>query len=126
MKKRILAVTLLLSLVLSACTASISKNTSNLMDNIQKSDLLPIESSDLNNQQVSRKDEITDFSLNLLHENFEDKNILISPISIASALGMVANGANGNTLSQMEQILNSDIQGLNDYLKAYTTYLRGH
>jgi len=109
--------------VFTACAAPISKNSSNLMDNIQKNDLAPIDISDTSEQQLSRKEEITDFSLKLFKENFEDKNILISPISIVSALGMVANGANDNTLSEMEEVLNSDIQGLNDYLKAYTTYL---
>lgn len=123
MKKSILTVTLLLSIMFTACAGPISKNSSNLMDNIQKSDLAPIEISDISEQQLSRREEITDFSLKLFNENFEDKNILISPMSIVSALGMLANGANGNTLSEMEEALNSDIQGLNDYLKAYTAYL---
>ena len=123
MKKRILAVALLLSLLLPACAAPITKSTSDLMANIQKNDLAPIEISDPNEQQGSRKEEITDFSLKLLREGFAGKNILISPLSIVSALGMVANGADGQTLSEMEQVLNSDIQGLNDYLKAYTAYL---
>lgn len=72
---------------------------------------------------ISGAEGITDFSLNLFSEIFEGENILISPLSIVSALGMVTNGAKGNTLAQMEQVLNSDIQGLNDYLKAYTHYL---
>lgn len=123
MKKAMLVTILLLSLIFSACAAPISKNTSNLMDDIKQSNLLPIEIPDANNQQVSRKDEITDFALKLFNESFEGENILISPVSIVSALGMVANGADNNTLTQMEQVLNSDIQGLNDYLKAYTAYL---
>lgn len=123
MKKYILTVALLLCLLLSACAAPISKSTLNLMANIQKSDLTPIEISDPSEQQVSRKKEITNFSLKLLCEGLTDRNILISPLSIVSALGMVANGANGKTLAEMEQVLNSDIQGLNDYLKAYAAYL---
>ena len=123
MKKCILTVMLLLSITFTACAGPISKNSSNLMDNIQKSDLAPIEISDASQQQSNRKEKITDFALKLFKENFEDKNILISPISIVSALGMLANGANDNTLSEMEEALNSDIQGLNDYLKAYTAYL---
>lgn len=58
-----------------------------------------------------------------MHEAFAGKNILISPLSIVSALGMVANGANGQTLSEMEQVLDAGIQGLNDYLKTYAAYL---
>ena len=123
MKKCILTVMLLLSITFTACGGPISNNSSNLMDNIQKSDLALIDISDTSEQQLSRKEEITDFALKLFNENFADKNILISPISIVSALGMVANGANRETLSEMEEVLNSDIQGLNDYLKAYTAYL---
>ena len=123
MKKCILAVALLLTLLLSACAEPVSKSTLNLMDNIQKSDLKPIEISDPNRQQGNRKEEIIDFSLTLLRESYAGQDILISPLSIVSALGMTANGANGKTLTEMEQVLNADIQGLNDYLKAYTAYL---
>lgn len=93
------------------------------MDNIQKSDLVPIEIFDPGEQQASKKEEITGFSLRLLQEGFKGENILISPLSIVSTLGMVANGADGQTLAEMEQVLNSDIQELNDYLKAYIAYL---
>ncbi len=123
MKKCILTVALLLTFLLSACAAPVSKSTLNLMDNIQKSDLKPIEISDPNRQQGNRKEEIIDFSLTLLRESYAGQDILISPLSIVSALGMTANGANGKTLTEMEQVLNADIQGLNDYLKAYTAYL---
>ncbi|HHU76299.1 MAG TPA: serpin family protein [Firmicutes bacterium] len=123
MKKSILAATLLFALLLPACAAPISSSTLDLMDNMQKNDLAPIEISDPNEQQGNRKEEITDFSLKLLCEGFAGKNILISPLSIVSALGMVASGADGRTLSEMEQVLNSDAKGLNDYLKAYKSYL---
>ena len=123
MKKCILTIALLLTFLLSACAAPVSKSTFNLMDNIQKSDLAPIEISDPNEQQGNRKEEIIDFSLNLLRENYAGQNILNSPFPIISVLGMTANGANGQTLAEMEQVLDSDIQGLNDYLKAYAAYL---
>ena len=123
MKKSVLTIILLLSLVFSACTASISKDSLNLMDDIQGSDLSPIDISKSNEQAANKKEAIMDFSLELFNENFEGENILISPLSIVSALGMVTNGAKDNTLSEMEEVLNSDIQGLNDYLKAYSSYL---
>ncbi len=123
MKKCILTVALLLTFLISACAAPVSKSTLKLRDNIQKSDLKPIEISDPNRQQGNRKEEIIDFSLTLLRESYAGQDILISPLSIVSALGMTANGANGKTLTEMEQVLNADIQGLNDYLKAYTAYL---
>ncbi len=76
-----------------------------------------------NDKSMGKTEGIIDFSLSLVSQSFEEKNILISPLSIVSALGMVANGAKGNTLAEMEQVLNSDIQGLNDYLKAYSENL---
>lgn len=58
-----------------------------------------------------------DFSLNLLRENRqaadEARNVLVSPLSVAGALGMAANGAQGNTLAQMEQVLGMPVAQLN-------------
>ena len=46
------------------------------------------------------------FALNLLQQTYEDgKNEMISPLSVLAALTMTENGAKGNTLSQMEQVL---------------------
>lgn len=123
MKKYIVTFILLFSFTLSSCGKSISKKAVNLMEDIPRSDLVPVEISSLNKDGGAKKEEITDFALKLLSENFEKENILISPLSIVSALAMVANGANNQTLSEMEKVLNSDIQELNDYLKAYKAYL---
>lgn len=51
-------------------------------------------------------------------ENEEKKNALISPYSIMQALAMTANGANGNTLKEMENVLGDgmEISELNKYL----------
>lgn len=123
MKKYIVTFILLFSFTLSSCGKSISKKAVNLMEDIPRSDLVSVEISSLNKDGGAKKEEITDFALKLLSENFEKENILISPLSIVSALAMVANGANNQTLSEMEKVLNSDIQELNDYLKAYKAYL---
>ena len=48
---------------------------------------------------------LTEFSLNLLRENWNGENLLLSPLSVLSALGMTANGAGGETLRQMETVL---------------------
>ncbi|HZK18608.1 MAG TPA: serpin family protein [Clostridia bacterium] len=122
MKRIFLAGVLLFSLLFSSCVSHNPPNSSNLMDNVQKSDLAPIEISDPENQQANKKVEITDFALNLFRECYEGKNILISPLSIVSALGMTGNGANNETLTEMEDVLQSDISDLNNYLKAYTAY----
>lgn len=103
----------------------ISNKSTNLMSDIKKNDIAPIIISDPNEQGSNKikNRQVTDFGLEIITENFENENILISPISIMSALGMVTNGANGNTLREMEDVLKSDIEELNDYLMAYKEYL---
>lgn len=53
--------------------------------------------------------------------NDGEGNALISPFSVMVALSMTANGAGGNTLSEMEEVLgkNIDIETLNKYLYTY-------
>lgn len=46
------------------------------------------------------------FSVDLFRRSYEkEKNILLSPLSVLIALAMTANGADGETLKQMEQVL---------------------
>lgn len=47
------------------------------------------------------------------------KNTLVSPLSVLCALAMTANGAKGETLTQMEEAFGLSVQELNDYLHAY-------
>lgn len=62
--------------------------------------------------------EVTDFSIRLLRESMEDgKNTLISPMSVLAALSMTANGAEGETLAQMETVLGQSKDALNDWYK---------
>ncbi|NLW42169.1 MAG: serine protease, partial [Tissierellia bacterium] len=84
-------------------------------------------------KDVSRKDvdtsdkltkenniKVTDFGVDILKNSFgEDDNTLISPISVIYALGMTANGADGNTLSEMEDTFGLSVDELNGYLNAY-------
>ena len=67
------------------------------------------------------------FALNLLQQTYEDgKNEMISPLSVVTALTMTENGAKGDTLSQMEQVLSDgtpvEQQGreLSSYMKKLT------
>ena len=65
-------------------------------------------------------DDVTDFAVRLFQQSLEeDKNTLISPLSVISALGMTANGADGATLEQMEQVFGVSVPELNQYLHAY-------
>lgn len=53
-----------------------------------------------------------EFGLSLLREGFSDGNSLISPVSLLLALGMTANGAEGQTREQMEAVLGMDADAL--------------
>lgn len=69
-----------------------------------------------------------DFAAKLLKESFsadEKENTLISPLSVMLALSMTANGAGGDTLSEMENLLadGMDIDTLNNYLYSYVNAL---
>ncbi len=65
-----------------------------------------------------------DFSIKLLQNSFEPKkNVLLSPVSVLMALGMTANGADGETLKQMEDAFSLDLEQLNPYLLAYRSSL---
>lgn len=63
-----------------------------------------------------------DFSIELFKKSVtQDENSLISPLSVMLALSMTANGADKNTLEQMEKVLGNDltIDRLNEYLYTY-------
>ncbi len=63
---------------------------------------------------------VRDFAVRLFQQNLQEKeNTLISPVSVLYALGMTANGAVGETLSQMEAVLGTNINNLNPYLCTY-------
>lgn len=64
------------------------------------------------------------FSINLFKKTVtKDKSSLISPTSVLLALSMTANGADKDTLSQMEEVLGIPIEELNEYLYAYVKSL---
>ena len=62
------------------------------------------------------------FSVNLFKGSVnqeKNQNTLISPPSIMIALALAANGADGETLAQMESVLGMSIDKLNEYLYSY-------
>lgn len=65
-----------------------------------------------------------DFGVRLFKTSMEEgKNTLISPLSVLYALSMTANGADGQTLAQMEQVLGMGVENLNSYMRAYLDLL---
>lgn len=110
-----MAVTLLLGL--TACESG------------EKKDL----TSDINPQQVKGKE--TDESFEKIYADFavksfknftdKEKNSMISPVSIMLALSMTANGAEGETLEEMKNLLAEGLETeeLNQYLYALSEKL---
>lgn len=66
----------------------------------------------------------TEFAVRLLQAGDEPgENVLFSPVCLLYALSMTANGADGDTLEQMEDTLNSSVSYLNNDLQTYRAAL---
>ena len=65
------------------------------------------------------------FAAELFKENYsKGKTTLVSPLSVLTALALVQNGAQGDTLAQLEQALGGlDRDTLNAYMRAYCDFL---
>ena len=109
--------------------ASITLNLTACAPTVQAADLM----SGISGQSVQGKNadarfigNTADFSLALFKKTInEEKNSLISPLSVLLALAMTANGADKQTLSEMEAVLGGDIdlEELNHYLYSYVRNL---
>ena len=130
---------LILSLLLTACaTPALSPpdvtnpdppdriTTENHSENPSESDSLM---EDVTRNPVAGKSgddtfitSMADFSIDIFQRSIEEKeNSLVSPLSVMLALAMTANGADGETLDQMEKVLGRGISlnDLNEYLYSY-------
>ena len=118
-------VTILLALLLAltACNGTANLTATNLMAGVSRNAIAPIVIDNPQESNADKTTEITDFSLDIFGKIYEGENTLISPLSIIAALSMMANGAEGETLSQMEEAFGADIGSLNEYLYAYKSYL---
>lgn len=88
----------------------------NLMDGIAGNDV------NLPPLAESFEESAANFSISLFQQAYADeKNTLVSPLSVLTALAMTANGADGETLTQMERVLGGtlSIEELNGYLKTF-------
>ena len=101
---------------LTGCTSQVQAK--NLVENMTPKDVEP--TTDLSSQN----DAVTDFALRLFQNtNTTTENTLISPLSVLCALSMTANGANTETLAEMEQVLGMTPEDLNQYLYTYVRNL---
>ena len=116
--KRVTALALAagMTVSLAACGAK----AENLMDGIKPGPVAeqPLEDAD--------RAAVADFGLRLLNQTAEaGENTLISPLSVMTALAMTANGAEGETLEQLEAVLGMDRQRLNSVLHTYLNTVEG-
>lgn len=100
-----------LSVSLVGCKTTQSED---LMIDIKKKEIAGAEATENENGAV------TDFAVRLFQKSIEtEKNTLISPLSVLVALSMTANGADEETLSQMEDVLVMPVEVLNTYIHTY-------
>ena len=122
--KRIICVLIVLALG-SSILAGCEKNatTVNLMENISAK--LVENTEEISLYEYGPK--LNDFTIRLFNtcrtssENTE--NMLVSPLSVILALSMTANGADGETLAQMEKTLGISKDELNRFAKSYMALL---
>lgn len=111
--KRMMAILLILALM-TGCAA----DSADLMDGITANEVDTVADLDENRAAV------TDFGLRLFQASMEEgENTLISPLSVLYALAMTANGAEGETLAQMEAVFGLDLETLNAWLHSYRASL---
>ena len=72
----------------------------------------------------ARNADVTGFAVRLFQASEKSgENTLVSPLSVLCALAMTANGAEGETLEQMEAVLGMTVEELNLYLYSYAKNL---
>ena len=66
-----------------------------------------------------------DFTMELFNAAYEGGDALISPVSVLAALAMAEAGAEGETLSQMEEVFGVDAETMRLALSAYMSSIAG-
>jgi len=126
-KASLYAVTATVMGLLLGCADGSAKEKGDLMEGIQRQEgtlsthlVENAENAD-DLKVLSKKDgvvTITDFGIRLLQQSYKQDggNQMISPLSVATALTMTANGAREETRKQMEEVLGRSVEELNVYL----------
>ncbi|MDE5757853.1 MAG: serpin family protein, partial [Allobaculum sp.] len=100
---------------LCGCSSSTQENTS---ANVSSDSTSTVSSSVVSQEEdliaLTQQKGYDDFSWTLFQNTLEDKeNTLISPLSLFFALGLTANGAQDETLKQMESVLGMSLEECN-------------
>lgn len=115
--RRLLAPALLaclLPLGLAGCQQALSLTATDLTASVKPASEASVEMADATAAY--------DFALDLLRESTAEapsKNALVSPLSVLHALAMAENGADGETLAQMERTTGMSVEELTDTLHAH-------
>ena len=112
----LLAGILILSICLTSCGRPLAAKAANLSEKYERTATDPgAVTSDFTKA-------FSDFSFRLFSESVgaSEDNKLISPLSAMLCLSLIANGAEGETLSEMESVLGLPVGELNKALYAYT------
>ena len=118
--KRIIAMIMICAISLSMFSACGTKQFEDLMIGINPKGIAgdSIGVTDVSDAAV------TDFAVRLFKASQDDgENTLISPLSVLAALSMTANGADNDTLTQMQNVLGMPIDQLNAWIHNYMTNL---
>lgn len=118
--KRIASIIAITGVLFSMTGCSSKIKSTNLMKNVKAS---VVEKKDLDENFIKQT---ANFSMKLFQKSAEEnKNSMISPVSVMMALSMTANGADTATKEEMEKLLagGSTIDELNEYLYAYKNLL---
>ncbi len=94
----------------TADPGAVSEGVKNLMEGIK------VQAAEKTTPAATELTGVVDFSVGLLQKCIEEdagKNTIVSPASVLFALAMTANGAKGNTLAQMEDVLGMPLGELN-------------
>ncbi len=114
--KKISAIILSALLALSMTGCAMSVSAEDLMSGITANEI----KTDID---LSDNEGIMDFAIELFKNSENGENTLVSPFSVMCALAMTANGADGETLSQMEETLGMSAEKLNAYIHKYAEML---
>ncbi len=131
MKRKIISILLTLPLTffgIIGCSGDIGDN-SKFIANVNTIDLMEnVVADKFDNNQVNSETQeaVGDFLIELFNQSLstsDDQNIMISPISILNALAMTSIGANGETLSEMENVFGASNIEVSKYLNYYNTLI---
>lgn len=120
-----MAALVLAVVIISLSGCATEKGSENLTENLQPQvvEESPDTGDSTETEEHSAEDvsmAIDEFAVRLLKESIPgEKGVLVSPLSVLSALGMTANGAQDNTLLQMEAVTGLSQEEMNHWFYDY-------